>query len=61
MERRGGILDPGTPDQKPVGVDAIGGAGQQGAEVFPRNDLDVVGFVGEYHLDLIYLVGDGAV
>ena len=34
-----GVLDPMPPHQQPVAVDAVGGAGHQGAVILPFGDL----------------------
>ena len=45
------------PDQKPVGVDAVGGAGHQGAEILPFDDPQRARLLGLHDQDLIHLIG----
>lgn len=55
------IFNAGAPDQQPVGIDAVGCAGQQCTVVRAVNDAYVVDFVGSNNFDLIHLIGDGPV
>ena len=55
------VCDPMSSHQKPVGIDAIGGAGDQCAEVLTLFNLQVREIRGLHDADLIHLVGEGLV
>ena len=52
-----GSVDLVRPDQESLGIDAVGGAGQQGAVVLPFLNSDQGDVVRLYDADLIHLVG----
>ena len=52
---------PDTPDQQPVGVYAVGRAGEQRTQVLTCDDLYIVDLIGTHDLDLIHLIGECAV
>ena len=44
-----------------MGIDTVGGTGQQRTVIFSRNDLNITNFIGTDNLDLIHLVGKASV
>ena len=61
MQDRSRIFNARSPHQHSVRIDAVGCAGKQGTQIFPRNDLYIVDLIRPNHLDLVYLVGDRSV
>ena len=53
------VFHPCAPDQQPMGVDAHGGAGDQGAEVLPLHHIQRLHLVRLHRQNLVHLIGQG--
>ena len=56
-----GVFDPVSPDQKPVGVDAVRRACDQGAQILAFFNLEVREILRLYDPDMVHLVGEGLI
>ena len=50
-----------SANQQPVGIDAVGGAGHQGAVVLPLRDFQRGGILRLHDEDLIHLIGQNLI
>ena len=55
------IINPVATDQQAVGIDAVGGAGDQRTQVPALDDRQFIHFLGLHDADLVHLVGEGLV
>ena len=57
VDRLGQVFHPVPPDQQPVGIDALGGAGPQGTQILAQLDGQILDDVGLHDADLVHLIG----